>query len=195
MLVLAAAYAIGCINTGYYFVRWKTGLDLRSFGSGNAGATNAGRLLGPASYGLALLGDSAKGALAVLAARLAGGSSGICATAMLAVVAGHIWPAQLGFHGGKGVATAGGALLALDPSLAGLILGLCVALATGTRRRAFSVIAALAAGSFLAVWIRSADPIAPAVGVLAGLMAWTHRHNLRAELRPRTVNSSRSPAP
>ena len=65
LLVLAACYALGCCTAGYYWVRWRTGLDLRLLGSGNVGAKNVARIAGPSGFAVTLLIDGTKGALAV----------------------------------------------------------------------------------------------------------------------------------
>jgi acyl phosphate:glycerol-3-phosphate acyltransferase len=106
-----AAYALGCFTTGYYLVRWRTGRDIREVGSGSVGARNVGRLLGWRGFLATVLGDFGKGALAVWAARQFTTDDRLVALAMPAVVAGHLWPAQLRFRGGKGMAAALGALL------------------------------------------------------------------------------------
>jgi hypothetical protein len=105
LLAAIAGYTLGCLNTGYYLVRVRTGRDLRAEGSGTAGATNAGRFLGRAGFGLALLGDLVKGSLAVGAALALGAGEAGAAAAAVGVVTGHIYPVQLGFRGGKGLAT------------------------------------------------------------------------------------------
>src|SRR5437667_3775423 len=74
-LLLAACYSLGCCTVGYYWVRWRTGLDLRFQGSGNLGAKNVGRLLGPSGFLVTLLIDGAKGALAVRLALLFGATA------------------------------------------------------------------------------------------------------------------------
>ena len=99
------AYLLGCLATGYYLVRARTGRDIREIDSGSTGARNVGRVLGKTGFGLTVLGDFGKGALAVWGARHWTHDHQLAALAMLAVVAGHIWPAQLRFRGGKGVAT------------------------------------------------------------------------------------------
>ena len=127
---LGAAYGLGCANAAYYLVRARTGLDIRAHGSGNAGARNAGRLLGPGGFALAFTLDAGKGVLAVLLAATLGHAALTAALSGLAAVAGHLWPVQLGGRGGKGLATsvgALGALLALGaPGLSwvGAVLGL-----------------------------------------------------------------------
>jgi glycerol-3-phosphate acyltransferase PlsY len=128
MIVFLGCYLLGCFSTGYYLVRWRLGHDIRELGSGSAGARNAGRLLGARGFAITMLGDCAKGFLAVWAARLFAADIRLGAVAMLAVVLGHVFPAQLGFRGGKGAATALGGLLALDPPLALMMVAVLVAL-------------------------------------------------------------------
>jgi glycerol-3-phosphate acyltransferase PlsY len=104
--VLAAGYALGCFSTGYYLVRNRTGMDIRELGSGSTGARNAGRVLGRQGFWLTMGGDMVKGGLTVWLTLALTGNYRLALLALLAVVAGHVWPAQLGFRGGKGVSTA-----------------------------------------------------------------------------------------
>ena len=113
----AGAYVLGCFATGYYLVRARTGRDIREIESGNIGARNVSCVLGRTGFFLTVLGDVAKGVLAVWAAYRFTGNDLLAALAMLAVVVGHIWPAQLFFRGGKGVATSLGALVVYDYQL------------------------------------------------------------------------------
>jgi acyl phosphate:glycerol-3-phosphate acyltransferase len=115
--VASAAYALGCLTCGYYLVRARTGTDLRRLGSGSVGARNAGRVLGAGGFLLTFFGDVGKGAAAVFITQHIAGDRQMAAVALLAVTTGHIWPVQLGFKGGKGVATALGGLAAFDLSL------------------------------------------------------------------------------
>ena len=112
------AYLLGCCTTGYYLVRLRTGQDLRELGSGSVGARNVSRVLGRFGFLITVLGDMGKGILAVWAAQHFTTDPKLVGLALLAVVTGHIWPAQLRFRGGKGVATALGALCMLDFHLA-----------------------------------------------------------------------------
>jgi acyl phosphate:glycerol-3-phosphate acyltransferase len=112
---LLAAYLIGAIPIGFIVARLFGGLDIRSAGSGNIGATNVLRTLGKLPAIVTLLGDIAKGALAVVTARsVVPEPWGDAAGAVLAIV-GNCWPVFLRFRGGKGVATGFGAFLALVP--------------------------------------------------------------------------------
>src|SRR5690349_8824523 len=114
MTTLFACYLLGCFTAGYYWVRWRTGQDIRVEGRGIVGARNVGRLLGPPAFLATLLLDLGKGALAVGMALYFGLRPEMVIAAMLAVVVGHNWPMQLRFHGGKGIATSFGVLLAYD---------------------------------------------------------------------------------
>lgn len=114
---VAAGYALGCLNSGYYLVRLAKRRDIRESGSHGTGATNVGRVLGNGGFALTLLLDATKGAAAVaLAWQLELGPAAQWATAF-SVVLGHIWPAQLRWRGGRGVATWIGAMVLLDPLL------------------------------------------------------------------------------
>jgi len=124
--VIVLSYLLGCICTGYYLVRFKTGKDIRQTGSGTAGARNAGREVGKAGFAVTFIGDLAKGSAAVMITRLASQSSWVTALALVAVVLGHMFPLQLGFKGGKGLSTLTGGVLVLN---AELVLLLCLVLA------------------------------------------------------------------
>src|SRR5262249_12724506 len=116
---LVAAYLIGAIPVGFIVARLFGGLDIRAAGSGNIGATNVLRTLGKLPAIVTMLGDIAKGALAVMAARsLVSEPWGDAVGAGLAIL-GNCWPVFLGFRGGKGVATGFGAFLGLAPWAAG----------------------------------------------------------------------------
>ncbi len=126
-LVIAIAYTLGCFAAGYYLVRWWMGEDVRSFGSGSVGATNVGRVLGRPGFTLTLLVDFFKGTLAVWLADYFQLKPVGVVLAMLAVVAGHVWPVQLKFHGGKGIATCLGAMVMYDYGVALVYVALFLA--------------------------------------------------------------------
>jgi acyl phosphate:glycerol-3-phosphate acyltransferase len=132
-LAVAAAYVVGAVPIGFLVARAFGVGDIRRHGSGNIGATNvlrtAGRLPGLAT----LVGDIAKGWVAVaLAGWIDGGAPGALAVGAVAAVVGNCWSVFLGFRGGKGVATGLGALLRLTPlaTLAALPVFLVVVLTT-----------------------------------------------------------------
>ena len=112
----AAAYLLGSIPFGLLLGKMFGAADIRKEGSGNIGATNVARVAGPAAGILTLLLDAAKGAFAVvLAARFSEQSATWIMIAGLCALIGHCFPIWLGFHGGKGVATAAGVFLVLCP--------------------------------------------------------------------------------
>jgi glycerol-3-phosphate acyltransferase PlsY len=183
IIAILAAYALGCFTTGYYLVRLRTGQDIRNLGSGNVGARNAGRAMGPLGFAVTLVVDCAKGMLAVGAARYAGLEPWSMLLVMLAVAIGHIWPAQLRFRGGKGIATSLGTLLIYDYRIALLILGLSLCLFALLRRFTMSGLIAIAI-SPLAI-IALGQSAAPVIGLcaLAVLILIAHRENIRANIK------------
>src|SRR5687768_713390 len=103
-LVLPIAYLLGAIPFGYLLVKWRTGGDVRTSGSGNIGATNVLRTTGRAAGVATLLLDIAKGYLAVwIAARLTDNHPVWTSFAAVVVILGHAYPLFLGFKGGKAV--------------------------------------------------------------------------------------------
>ena len=122
IIFIFLSYLLGCFSTGYYLVRLLNEDDIRNHGSHATGATNVGRKYGKIGFVLTLLGDAAKGAIVVWAAFYFEVSEIGVIFVMLAVVAGHNWPIQLKFSGGRGIATAGGALLVFNYQLIIILL-------------------------------------------------------------------------
>nr|WP_206707098.1 glycerol-3-phosphate 1-O-acyltransferase PlsY [Koleobacter methoxysyntrophicus] len=114
------SYLLGSISFSYFIAKIWMGIDIRNYGSGNAGATNVLRVLGTKPAIIALLGDALKGIIAVYLGKLTGDES-IMLLCGLAVVIGHNWPIFLKFKGGKGIATSLGVILTISP-LSSLIL-------------------------------------------------------------------------
>lgn len=110
-----AAYLLGAVPFGLLIGRAFGGADIRRSGSGNIGATNVARSVGPAAGALTLLLDVSKGALSAWAGGALGGGTIGASLAGLGAVLGHIFPVYLKFRGGKGVATALGVFMILDP--------------------------------------------------------------------------------
>ena len=178
---LLASYFIGCFTAGYYWVRWRTGHDLREQGSGNLGARNAGRTLGPSAFAVTLLLDAAKGALVVGLARYFGLGSVAILASLVAVVIGHNWPMQLRFHGGKGIAVSFGALLAYDPFIVLCLLMVFAPLMVLLRNFTLSGLFAFALGP-LTLFLGGADnEKIVAMSILAVMVLITHRKNIREE--------------
>lgn len=124
-LLVLFSYLLGSIPFSFLIARFAGGKDIRTLGSGNIGATNVARTVGKAAGMIALLLDAAKGfaAVAIAESMLARGGTIVAgapasfwiAAVAVAAVAGHMFPVWLRFRGGKGVATAAGVFLAIDP--------------------------------------------------------------------------------
>ncbi|MDE3135400.1 MAG: glycerol-3-phosphate 1-O-acyltransferase PlsY [Acidobacteriota bacterium] len=188
MNILTAAaigYILGSIPFGYLIARFAGAGDIRRAGSGNIGATNVSRVLGFGAGIATLLLDGGKGALAVwLAGRLGHGAAGPIIFAGLAAVVGHMYPAWLGFRGGRGVATAIGAFLVIGwmAVLADLALWLVAMLIW--RYASLSSILWAAALPLAMYWLYAPGlhpPLEVSLGtvIVALLVIWRHRENLR----------------
>ena len=153
--------------------------DPRSYGSGNPGATNVLRSGNKAAAVLTLLGDAAKGWLAVWLAAHFGAEEAALAGIGLAAFLGHVFPVFLGFKGGKGVATAVGVLLGLHWILALVATLTWLLVALVTRYSSLAALLAAVEAPF-AAWILSdrAD-IALPVAVMSMLLIWRHAANIR----------------
>ncbi|MBI2299440.1 MAG: glycerol-3-phosphate acyltransferase [Armatimonadetes bacterium] len=177
--MLAVAYGFGCLTPGYYLVRRRTGLDLRATGSGSVGARNTARTLGWRA-GLAVFGlDVAKGAAAMGLARWLRLPDPALAAVLVATVAGHVWPVQLRFRGGRGAATSMGALLAWQPALLALLLGLFALAWAGLGEFMLGGLLVFALSPAVA-WLRGGEPpVVAAVAAMAGIVLYAHRQHLR----------------
>jgi glycerol-3-phosphate acyltransferase PlsY len=178
-----AAYLIGGISFAIV-ASWIFRLpDPRTYGSGNPGATNVLRSGKKAAALFTLIGDTAKGWVAVaLAEHFApsfGSGEATIAASAVAVFLGHLYPVFFGFKGGKGVATALGVLLAVNGWVAASALAVFILIVAITRYvSAASCLAAIAA-AITAVVVLGWSPLAFAVMVLAALLIWRHRANLQ----------------
>lgn len=154
LLAVLAAYLLGSVPFAVVCSRLFGLADPRSYGSKNPGATNVLRSGNKAAAALTLLGDMAKGWLAVFLAQTFGPkygfSQGLVGAVALAVFFGHLYPVFLNFKGGKGVATAAGVLLALDPLLGLISLGIWLGIAFVMRYSSLAALVAAAAAPVVA---------------------------------------------
>ena len=185
LVAIVVAYMIGCIATAYYVVRLRTGQDIRQLGSGNVGGRNAGRVLGRAGFAIVAVVDALKGLLVVLFARYLGAGEWTMALVMLAVLAGHIWPAQLGFRGGKGAATFIGALAGYNVMIALLTAGVFVLLFAILRSFTLAGLLALVLTPFGMLLLGQSQFEIIVVAVLVLLVIFAHRENLRTKFQGR----------
>ena len=181
---ILVAYLIGSISFAVLVSRAFGLPDPRSYGSGNPGATNVLRTGRKAAAALTLLGDAFKGWFAVaLTQQHVVADPVAVAAAAVAVVVGHLWPLYFRFEGGKGVSTAVGVLLALDPWLAaGAIATWCI-IAFFFRISSLAALAAAAFAPFFSFLLYGMNRFAlePALGVtvISLLLVWRHRTNIR----------------
>ena len=176
---VAGAYLLGSVPFAVVVSRLFGLADPRSYGSGNPGATNVLRSGNKAAAILTLLGDAAKGWLAVFLAQRYGLSGAVVALVALAVFFGHLFPLFLKFKGGKGVATAAGVLLALDWVLGLGVLGLWLLTAFVSRYSSLGALVAAAGTPLLAGMLWGATGQTLAVGVMAAALIAKHWANLQ----------------
>ena len=173
IIAVMFGYLAGSVPFAFLLAR-RRGVDLRRAGSGNVGAANVLRTSGVSNAIIAMGLDVAKGAVAVLVAqRLSGGLATPVAGGLAAVI-GHVYPAWIGFRGGKGVATAAGVFVVLAP-IAVAVAGTVFALVTWATR--YISVGSMTAAVTLAVTAAAAD-VSPAVAVGAAATAViiVHRH-------------------
>jgi len=171
------AYLTGSLSFAILISRLAGAPDPRAGGSGNPGATNMLRLAGKRLAIWTLFGDLLKGVLPVLLAASLGLSVQQQAWIGLAAVLGHLYPLYFSFRGGKGVATAAGTLLGLYPPAAFLALGAWLLVFRLTRTSSAAALVALPVCLPLLAWQRP-DALLP-MSLLASLIIWRHRNNLR----------------
>lgn len=183
LLLVVGSYLVGSLSTAIITCKLMGLPDPREQGSGNPGATNVMRIGGKKPAAITLCGDLLKGLLPVLFARLLHVDPGVVAAVALAAFLGHLYPLYFSFSGGKGVATAAGAILGLSlgVALAAVISWLVMAKVTRTSSLSALVTAALCPfylwvfdlpGSYIVVML-----------VMAALLIWRHRTNIERLLK------------
>ena len=180
---LLAAYLVGSLSFAVIFSRLLGLPDPRSYGSQNPGATNVLRSGNKPAAILTLVFDALKGYLPVLLVLVWGPRFGLGATTAafvgLAAFAGHLWPVFFRFQGGKGVATAAGVLMAINPGLAVCSLASFALIVAFSRYVSLGAIVAAAFAPFYMALIWGVEPPILAVGVMSLLLIWRHEGNIR----------------
>ena len=176
------AYLIGSLSFAIIVSRAFGLPDPRSYGSGNPGATNVLRTGKKLAALLTLIGDGGKGWLAVFLALRYASDYGVDATGVaacaVAVFLGHLFPVFFGFRGGKGVSTAGGILLAVDPWLGIATIATWIVIALFFR---YSSLAAIVSAVFAPVYylfLFGARAMLPALIFVSALLLWRHKANI-----------------
>lgn len=183
LLAAVAAYLVGSIPFAVLVSRAMGLPDPRSFGSGNPGATNVLRSGSKVAAILTLAGDALKGWLPVWVAVRLGMDETVVAVVALSAFLGHVFSVWLRFKGGKGVATAAGAILALDWRVGAAALVTWVAVVVATRYSSLgSLVAAIVAPAAVYGW-RGAGPLFAATCAMCAVLVWRHEGNIRKLLR------------
>jgi len=190
-MAIVLSYGLGSVPTGLWMGKTWRGIDIREHGSQNIGATNTLRVLGKKFGAVALAGDVLKGMIAVLALGALSAWPHAPLACGAAAIAGHTWSVFLRFHGGKGVATSAGVLLALIP--VSTITGIAVfATVAGLSRMvsAGSITAAAVIGALVLILERDPlthlehDPVIRGVVLLmVAVVIIRHRTNIQRIMR------------
>ena len=191
--VVILAYLLGCFSTGYYLVRVRTGQDLRTIGSGATGGRNVARVLGPVGFLVTGAGDLAKAVVAVAVPIWFDLGPVAVGVAIVGVTAGHIWPIQLGFRGGKGVAPFVGSSALVAPIALAVGAVIAALLVLVSRRLNLGGLIGFALTPAAALLLGAPIPVVAGIAGSVVLMVVAHRSNLRAELGAAPGSSFRIP--
>ena len=193
------AYLMGSLSFAVLVSRGMGLSDPRSYGSGNPGATNVLRSGSKLAAALTLLLDALKGFVPVLLVQRYGAAWGLfegtVAMVALAAFLGHLWPVFFRFQGGKGVATAAGVLLGLNPWLGLATLGTWFIIAAFFRYASLASIVAAVFAPFYQLLIWGGGPTAIAVTVMGLLLVWRHSANIRKLLDGKESRIGQKAAP
>ncbi len=176
-IIIILAYLLGSIPSGLIVGKAFYGVDIREHGSGNLGGTNTFRTLGVKAGMAVTIADSLKGTLAAALPFFFGSDMHMLLAGVFAVV-GHMYPLFAGFRGGKAVATSGGVLLADEPLMFLIILGVFFLSLYITKYVSLSsILAALAAFIYaLIIWD---IPLIIVVSILGFFVIYRHRANIK----------------
>ncbi|HEZ3379417.1 TPA: glycerol-3-phosphate 1-O-acyltransferase PlsY [Neisseria meningitidis] len=179
---VAVSYLIGSLSFAVIVSKYYGMDDPRTYGSGNPGATNVLRSGKKKAAALTLLGDAAKGLVAVLLSRVLqeplGLSDSAIAAVALAALVGHMWPVFFGFKGGKGVATALGVLLALSPATALVCALIWLVMAFGFKVSSLAALTATIAAPLAALFFMPHTSWIWATLLIALLVLFRHKSNI-----------------
>lgn len=178
-LALVAAYLLGSVPFAMITSRLFGLADPRTYGSGNPGATNVLRSGNKKAALFTLIGDALKGWVAVYVAQQMGFGSTVVGLVALAVFFGHLYPIFLKFKGGKGVATAAGVLLALDPGLGLAVLATWIFVAFAFRYSSLAAVLAAAMAPVFSALMHGAGGQILIVGILAMALVGKHWVNIQ----------------
>ena len=183
LLCALGGYLAGSIPFAVIVSRILALPDPRTYGSKNIGATNVLRSGSRVAAVLTLVGDAGKGWVAVLVARLLGAGDEILAIVGFSAFLGHVFPVWLRFHGGKGVATAAGVLIAFDWRMGLATIVVWLAVAAISRYSSLGAIVAALFAPAAAWFFLGVGPFLWAVVAMSSLLIFRHRNNLTKLIR------------
>ena len=173
------AYLLGSVSSAIVIARLFGLKDPREVGSGNPGATNILRYGGKKAAILTLLGDVLKGVVPVLLAHALDVASVFLALTVLAVFLGHVFPVFHDFKGGKGVATAFGALLSLNGWVGLALVGSWLVMAVTTRYSSLSAVTVAVLAPVYVGWFTREPVLVITAVIMACVLLWRHRSNIQ----------------
>jgi len=178
-LLIIVAYLLGSISSAVVVARAYGMADPRTVGSGNPGATNILRQGRKQAAALTLLGDLLKGVIPVLIARAFSDDPLLLALVAGAAFLGHIFPVFFSFRGGKGVATALGIYLALNPWIGLALMITWITVALVSRYSSLAALAAAVLSPLYVWWLLPGMPYLVMSVAVAALLLWRHRDNIK----------------
>ena len=185
LLFVLFCYVLGCVSTGYYYVLFFSKADVRNSGSKSTGATNVGRILGKKGFIITLVIDILKGVLIAVLCRYFKFDGVHALLCIIALACGHIWPVQLKFHGGKGIAVVLGFIviwnffMLIVVTIIGLIVFLFI------RKFTISGLAGILTIPFYGLIIQSEFEIILLLLLLTGIIFIAHVENLKLFFTPK----------
>lgn len=177
--LILGAYLAGSLSAAIITCRLMGLPDPRSQGSGNPGATNVMRVGGKKPAAITLAGDALKGLLPVLVAQALAVSDQVLALTALAAFLGHLYPLFFGFKGGKGVATAFGALTGLAWPVALCLLGVWLLMAKVFHISSLAALTSAVLAPVFMWWLRPVPELIAVSVVISIMLIWRHRSNIR----------------
>ena len=178
LLLPVMAYLFGSISCAVIVSKLMGLEDPRTQGSGNPGATNVLRLGGKKAAIITLIGDLLKGLLPVIIAKALTNNPSVLALTAFTAFLGHLYPVFFGFKGGKGVATAIGAIIGLSVPVAGLLILSWFVVAMVSKYSSLAALVASALAPIYAWWLGMPTAIVLAILLIAAMLFWRHRENI-----------------
>ena len=179
-LIILGCYLLGSIPFGYIAGKLFKKIDIRELGSGNIGATNVFRILGPSLASLVLIGDIGKGIFSIYLAQYFNIDNLLILTiAGLAVICGHDWSLFLGFKGGKGIATTFGVIFALNPIISILAILVWVVVMIITRYASLSSILAVISIMIFTILFKQPYEYIMFSAIILLLSIFKHKENIK----------------